>query len=94
MHYLLNIKIVAINKKMVTMIFQLLYISIVSADNKDIEFEFDSILLPIWLIVVVFYSIFIIINLDDDKEYEICQNVMSKIYQEPKPRSYKALPNS
>lgn len=86
---------VAINKKMVTMIFQLLYISIVSADsNKDLEFEFDSILLPIWLIVVVFYSIFIIINLDDDKEYEICQNVMFKIYQEPKPRSYKALPNS
>lgn len=68
---------------MVTIIFLLLSISNVTADmTTDLKSDFDSVLLPIWLMVMVVYSFYIISNLDDDKDLELYEGLMSKVYQD------------
>lgn len=53
------------------------------------ESDYEWVLLPIWLIGMIVYSIYILLNLDEEKDFEICQKLMSKIYQGSNSTTYK-----
>lgn len=80
--------------KMVSILLLLFQVSKVLADESispESDYEWD--LLPIWLIGMIIYSIYILLNLDEDKDFEIYQNLMSKIYQGSNTSSYKCSSN-
>jgi hypothetical protein len=75
---------------MVAILLLLFQVSQVVGDESITpESDYEWVLLPIWLIGMVIYSIYIIQNLDEEKDFEICQKLMSKIYQGSHSTSYK-----
>ena len=75
---------------MVTLVLLLFQVSqVVGNQSIPPESDYDWYLLTIWLIGMIVYSIYILLNLDEEKDFEICQKCMSKIYQGSDSSSYK-----
>jgi len=76
--------------KMVSILLLFFQVSQVVGDESiPTESDYEWVLLSIWMIGMIIYSIYILLNLDEEKDFEIYQKLMSKIYQGSDSKSYK-----